>query len=242
MHKLLLIPALAATAALSAAQQQSVPDGTSYQKFGQPKPVFTPIDQGIDARTRLSSSLRVPFKDLRLPTNFDREYRVDPSYRPHGLRSRTGFFARASAGIVAVYPQPLYRGVAPGVEQIAIPPGTVYLFADSAKLTGHRATRFETEPTQPSLLQRLDASDPARSQSTAMSVLNEPLARQASVVSRMTAQTIPQRDSSAAELSEPDSNPILPKTIDGPSIWTDESLRQSRVASLLAAAFDNAPR
>ena len=248
MRTLIPITALAATAALCVAQQSArtnqPPDGTSYQKWGQPKPVFTPIDQGVADRTQLSSSLRAPFKDLRLPTNFDREYRVDPSYRPHGLRSPTGFYARASAGIVAMYPQPLYKGIAPGIEQIAIPAGTVYLFADSAKLTGHRAQRYETQPTQSSLLQRLDATDPARSQSAALAALNEPVARQTNVVSRMTGQPpdarTTQRTQRPVEL--PTDLQLPPTSLDGPSIWTDEPLRQSRVAFLLAAALDNAPR
>ncbi len=247
------LAALAATAALCVAQQQAAPDYTPYQKFGQPKPLFTPVDQGVADRTQLSTSFRAPFKDLRLPTNFDREYRVDQSYRPHGLRSPTGFYARASAGIVAMYPQPLYKGVGRGVEQIAIPAGTVYLFADSAKLTGHRTSRYETQPQQPSLLQRLDAADPAKSQTAAMSALNEPLARQTNIVSRMTSQTSEARESHTVQREtrpielpldmQVDLGPSRSSTaLDGSSIWTDETLRQSRVATLLSSALTNAPR
>lgn len=261
------IAGLAVAGALSVALH-AAQDGASWQRIRQPKPVFSPVDQGVADRTQLSASQRVPFRDLRLPTNFDREYRVDSAYRPYGgLRSHTGFYARASGGIVALYPQPLYKGVARGVEQIGIPAGTVYLFADSAKLTGHSVVKYQTQPQQSSLLQRLDAANPPTSHASAVAALNEPMARQASIVDRMAPRTetgatelasdgtlfrkrsdesqaganSPTAATTARPSSSAESFDQKASATNSQSIWSNESIRQARIGVLLTSALGNSP-
>lgn len=177
------------------------------------RPALREIDQSVEGRNDLAVSTRKPFSDLRLPMNFDRLYEVESS----AIRSRAGIqgraFARASGGLIAVFPRTDNRRLAPGVEIVSVPPGTVYLFADAARLTGMTADRSRTSSPN-SLVQRIEqqplpanpfANPPAR-------------VKQAS-----------ERDTLAQTKDE-----ILPS---GPTIWTSEAWRAGRVGALLDRAL-----
>lgn len=100
-------------------------------------PEFQAVDQGVGDRTGLSASYRDMGVDLRAPMNFDRVYRVDA--RSRLLQGMKGFeggaYARAHGGLVAVFPEGSYREVAPGVDMVQVPAGTVYKLAESSRMT-----------------------------------------------------------------------------------------------------------
>lgn len=100
-------------------------------------PEFRAVDQGVGDRTGLSASYRDMGVDLRAPMNFDKVYRVDA--RSRLLQGMKGFeggaYARAHGGLVAVFPAGSYREVAPGLDMVQVPAGTVYKLAESSRMT-----------------------------------------------------------------------------------------------------------
>jgi len=181
------------------------------QLKNQNQPALREVDQQVQGRNDLAASTRKPFSDLRVPLNFDRLYEVDSS----AIRSRAGIqgraFARVSGGLVAVFPRTDNRRLAPGVEVVSVPPGTVYLFADTATWTGMTTDRSRTSSPN-SLVQRIEQPPlPANP------FANPPL-KQASEVDSL-AQT---------------KDDIVPS---GPTIWTNEQWRAGRVGALLDRAL-----
>lgn len=80
---------------------------------------LNPVDQGVADVGPLSASQRVVPSDLRVPSGFDRVYRLGSS-RPGGER-----FARMSGGLTAVFPRSQYVATAEGYAA-ETPAGTVY--------------------------------------------------------------------------------------------------------------------
>lgn len=134
-------------------------DGGKARSGSQPE--FQAVDQGVGDRTELSSSYRDMGVDLRSPMNFDRVYKVDA--RSRLLRGMQGFekgaYARAHGGLVAVFPKGAYLEVAPGVDMAQVPPGTVYTFADSSRMShvGEAKDARATRPGAVPLVVRIDA-------------------------------------------------------------------------------------
>jgi hypothetical protein len=177
------------------------------------QPALREIDQQVQGRNDLAASTRKPFSDLRLPLNFDRLYEVDSS----AIRSRAGIqgraFARASGGLVAVFPRTDDRRLAPGVNLVGVPPGTVYLFADTATWTGMTTDRSRTSSPN-SLVQRIEQPP----------LPGNPFANPPPPVKRAS-------ESDALALTK---NDIVPS---GPTIWTNEQWRAGRVGALLDRAL-----
>jgi hypothetical protein len=176
------------------------------------QPALREVDQSVQGRNDLAASTRKPFSDLRLPLNFDRLYEVDSQ----AIRSRAGIsgraFARASGGLVAVFPRTNDRRLAPGVNLVGVPPGTVYLFADTASWTGMTADRTRTSSPN-SLVQRIEQAPlPANPFPSTNPAGLRP--------------TAPQLAQSKAD--------IVPA---GPTIWTSETWRAGRVGALLDRAL-----
>jgi hypothetical protein len=88
--------------------------------------VLTPVEQGVADVDMLSSSLRSLQADLRAPAGFERVYEGSWEDR-YGQRS--GFFARVSGGVTAVFPMSRYSAVLGGIEP-EIPAGTVFYLGD----------------------------------------------------------------------------------------------------------------
>ncbi|HEX2839562.1 MAG TPA: hypothetical protein VHN77_15700 [Phycisphaerales bacterium] len=125
-------------------------------------PEFRAVDQGVGDRTGLSASYRDMGVDLRAPMNFDKVYRVDA--RSRLLQGMKGFeggaYARAHGGLVAVFPAGSYREVAPGVDMVQVPAGTVYKLAESSRMSRvgeerERSTRDLSLHSEP-LVRRID--------------------------------------------------------------------------------------
>jgi hypothetical protein len=177
------------------------------------QPALREIDQSVEGRNDLATSTRKPFSDLRLPLNFDRLYEVDSA----AIRSRAGIqgraFARASGGLIAVFPRTDNRRLAPGVEFVGVPPGTVYLFSDTARLTGMTTDRSCTSSPNP-LVQRIE-QQPLRA---------NPFARPPS----------PAKQVSHADAMAQTKDEVVPS---GPTIWTNEAWRARRVGALLDRAL-----
>ena len=192
----------------------ATPHATSQQQNQNlNQPALREVDQQVQGRNDLAASTRKPFSDLRLPLNFDRLYEVDSS----AIRSRAGIqgraFARASGGLVAVFPRTDNRRLAPGVEVVSVPPGTVYLFADTATWTGMTTDRSRTSSPN-SLVQRIEQQPlPANP------FANPP---------------VPAKQVSEADALAQTKDDIVPS---GPTIWTNEQWRAGRVGALLDRAL-----
>jgi hypothetical protein len=116
--------------------------------------LLQPVDQGYADNNALQSSLRDTAVDMRSPSNWDRVYRVNANLELFpGHRKNGPLLARASGGIVAVFPQSTYVPVAPGVALASIPPGTVYTFADANALTRPRFVQSRSPHSPQSLSQ-----------------------------------------------------------------------------------------
>lgn len=74
------------------------------------------VEAGVADTSPLGESLRLAPLDLRSPLGFDAVYRVRGS-------NGEDLFARASGGLIAVFPVSIY---APGTRAPEIPPGTVF--------------------------------------------------------------------------------------------------------------------
>lgn len=74
------------------------------------------VDPGIEDVSALGTSLRVPAHDARLPTGFQRVYRVP---------GQDGMLMRGNGALFAVFPESVYRRSPRGATPIA-PPGTVF--------------------------------------------------------------------------------------------------------------------
>jgi hypothetical protein len=110
----MLASVIALAAVVASATAQEVPPG------------LTPVEQGVADVDPLSTSLRSLQVDLRIPAGFETVY--------HGAREdrfgqRSGFFARISGGITAVFPLSRYSIVPGGIEP-EVPAGTVYYLGD----------------------------------------------------------------------------------------------------------------
>jgi len=205
-----LVAGMAALMALAQQQQQ--------------QPLLRPIDQRLEGANQLATSLRTPFTDLRLPLNFDRLYEVESSalHTAAGVPRNSRLYARASAGLIAVFPRTENRQLARGVEQVGIPPGTIYLFADSAKLTGMNTPRIRGKGSQPSLLQRIE-------QPPIPQPALQPDTRPTSSIPVINPQGVLE---SSRDATTPSDEPVV-----GPTIWKDETLRQTRISALIDRAF-----
>lgn len=74
------------------------------------------VDQGSEDVGALGTSFRQPSHDARLPTAFQRVYRVPGD---------EGKLMRGNGALFAVFPESVYRRTARGMKAVA-PPGTVY--------------------------------------------------------------------------------------------------------------------
>ena len=98
---------------------------------------FREIEQGVEDTSPFGTTRRVFRADLRVPSNFEKVYRVDPSVRfAPGVRAPSngsGLFARVSGGLVAVYSRGQYQTTRRGTS-IDIPTDTVFLIGDPRRL------------------------------------------------------------------------------------------------------------
>lgn len=91
--------------------------------------VLEPVLSGEQDTGPLHASLGVPYTDLRSPLNFDRVYRVRGDLRRFGITPGQEMYARASNGMVAVFPKSEYVATARG--SIAqVPAGTVWVIGE----------------------------------------------------------------------------------------------------------------
>jgi hypothetical protein len=103
-----------AATAQSQAAGQSVTEGTAAAGVLQPR--LEIVDQGTEDRDVLSATLRTDPTDLRLPTEFERVYRVPGS---------STLLMRGNGALFAVFEQSVYRQTSRGIQVVA-PPGTVF--------------------------------------------------------------------------------------------------------------------
>ncbi len=87
-------------------------------------PGLTPVARGYDDINPLAKSLRPQPYDLRMPMNFERVYKIDPSIKLFGNNEE--YFARVGGGLMAVFPRSTYIYTQKG-RYATIPPGTVWV-------------------------------------------------------------------------------------------------------------------
>jgi hypothetical protein len=172
---------------------------------------LNPVDQGFADVGPLSASSRVVPLDLRVPSGFDRVYRLGSS-RPGGER-----FARMSGGVTAVFPRSQYVPTADGYASTT-PAGTVFYIG--------RLPNSLTESADSSLVARGLNRPNYDDRSARAAVLDRPrtIARSGPVPTPVQADrgaAIP--PSAAPRASEP-------------TIFNDEEYRARRVAQLLDIA------
>lgn len=102
----------------------------------EPRPRGTRVEQGVGDVGPLSVSPREPRVDLRLPTDFDGVFRLNPVDRfgnqvPEGspFAEGGGLFMRTSGGLTAVFPRSSYIQTKGGLVP-QIPAGTVFYLGE----------------------------------------------------------------------------------------------------------------
>lgn len=171
-----------------------------------------PVEQGVADVDPLRTSLVVPLdRDLRTPSGWESVYPV--RYRDASGQVREGF-ARASGGVVAIFPWSVYIPTRHGTI-ISVPPGTVF----------HLGPLPEVE------------AEPSRAPEPKPGV--RPDTRPETGATVATPASGPALDARAA-LNAPYRSP--PEASEVPSLWTDEGYRVRRMSRLLsrAAAGDHA--
>ncbi len=115
-------------------------DGTV--RAGDGRVVLTPVEAGVRDASLLSAGGRALPVDLRVPSAFDRVFRVSSSSlgappwrtdRPRGPE----LFARVAGGVIAVFPRSEYADATIGRVGI-VPAGTVFHLGDAGSLGGTR--------------------------------------------------------------------------------------------------------
>lgn len=88
-----------------------------------------PIEAGTEDVNALRSSLATVRADLRVPTDFERVYRVTGDVRAFGGGAEE-MYARVSNGLVAMFPKSVYAGRS---RRAIIPPGTIWVLGAHAR-------------------------------------------------------------------------------------------------------------
>lgn len=129
--------------AQSAPATKSTTEGTAAAGVLQPR--LEIVDQGTEDRDVMSATLRTDPTDLRLPTEFERVYRVPGS---------SSLLMRGNGALFAVFEQSVYRQTSRGVQVVA-PPGTVFhIGMPSAQTTRNNASVTDA-PTKPADARRI---------------------------------------------------------------------------------------
>lgn len=193
---------------------------------------LTPVDPGVADRGGLGMSLRQLQPDLRVPTNFDRVYRVPGSVS--GVPAFPGAepndrFARISGGLTAVFERSQYlrRTDRPGLIPI-VPAGTVFYIGNPPWSSG---------PGGGQLTGGVPTAASAGSQ--ALVRAGSPIDQGAVDRPVPTSFRVDTRDQGAATPSVPPAG-RGPVSVSRPSanVLTSEPYRRQRVRELLQAAAD----
>jgi len=89
-----------------------------------------PIDPGTEDVNPLRTSLKPSRADLRVPTDFERVYRVTGDTRAFGGTGEE-MYARVSNGLVAMFPKSTYASIS---RRPTVPPGTIWVLGASARM------------------------------------------------------------------------------------------------------------
>lgn len=92
-----------------------------------------PVDAGFADTGPLHSSLRSVQWDIHAPINFDRVYRVTGDLRRFGVPTGQEMYARATNGLVAVFPRSEYYVTPRGILPI-VPAGTIWVMGESIRV------------------------------------------------------------------------------------------------------------
>lgn len=115
---LLVVGLVTVTLGGAAPAQEGAPRGGPPRLSDLPR-----VDEGVEDQGPLSRSTRQFDIDLRQPTDFESLYQLP---RQPGS-PYSGWYARASGGLVAVYPRSVYQASGRPGRADPIPPGTVFL-------------------------------------------------------------------------------------------------------------------
>ncbi|MCX5690088.1 MAG: hypothetical protein NTV94_09970 [Planctomycetota bacterium] len=88
-----------------------------------------PVEAGTEDVNPLRSSLKSVRADLRVPTDFERVYRVTGDVRAFGGGDEE-MYARVSNGLVAMFPKSVYSS---RTRRAIIPPGTIWVLGAHAR-------------------------------------------------------------------------------------------------------------
>jgi len=171
--------------------------------------IFEPVDPGLSDVGPLALSQRILRADLRVPTAFERVYRVK-------LPDGSSVFARIDNGVTAVFPRSDYVSTSQGVFAV-VPPGTVYsIGGDIRSIFAGRPAPAQAPPPVPSASLFADRS------------LNRSL-KQVPVRTRPDSHEV---NSSVTERPLARASTLRAETR-AVSIWTSELVRQRRIDALL---------
>lgn len=171
-----------------------------------------PVEQGVADLNPLQVSPRLEPVDLRHPTGWERVYRLSGDARGGG----DGLFARIDGGIAAVFPWSAYQSSRKGL-RAEVPAGTTYYIGGVPEALLAKRTSEPDASRQPAFnFVDLSARRPQP---------ERPLshAGTAAATSAREASRYGERSAEAPA---------------GPSIWSSESYRRSRIEALLTAAAD----
>ena len=216
---LLLFACSLAHAPAALSQQPNQRANQTTDRHANPGITLQPVEATIGDTNPLALSQRILRADLRVPTGFERVYRISvPGGEPR--------FARIDSGITAIFPQSTYIPSEFG-PRASIPPGTVFSIGGDLRDLLPKATNR--------LAENSDAPRPGSASNFANRFVDRSTRNPAVVKSpRDLANPRPQRPHT------PDASPPPPAANTAPSnppepvtIWTSDLHRQRRIADLL---------
>ncbi len=178
------------------------------------------VEQGTEDVGPLARSARISRVDLRMPTGFDRVYRLESPTLGSDSPAR---YARVSGALIAIFPRSEYQTTAAGTS-IMVPPGTIYAIG-SGSAASAVASRREITPSRPAPLDLRE--------STRMGTRVDTRVDTVAHAGPPEARTRVQVDESASAIDRPRPDQPGPEPAPARSIWGDERYRVARVAALL---------
>lgn len=181
------------------------------------------VDQGTEDMGPLARSSRMSRIDLRMPSGFDRVYRVESSTLGDAAPAR---YARVSGALVAIFPRSEYATSERGTS-ILVPAGTVYAIGAESAATVMASQRPSTLPRPETMDRRASARVDTRVEMRAESA--------ATRVEMSAVRELATGSDTGADASAPagDWSPSAAGIAAPMSIWTDERYRAARITALL---------
>ncbi len=171
------------------------------------------VDQGTEDVGPLARSARVSRLDLRMPTGFDRVYRLESPTLGDGAPAR---YARVSGALIAIFPRSEYQKTAAGTS-IMVPAGTIFAIG-SGSAASAVATQRQRGPVGPTPLSLRESTRLSGRLETRVEMGAD------AAPPAVQAAPLPRADEAAARPLE---------AAPAGAIWGDERYRVARVARLL---------